>query len=461
MSKRCDVLVLGSGPGGYAAAFRAADLGKKVMLVEARDTLGGVCLNVGCIPSKALLHMAELYYEMQQSAAHGLVSGELSWDMDKVRAHKDAIVAKLTQGLSGMASMRKVEVVQGEGRFQDAHTLVVGDETIQFDSAVIAAGSEPMRLPFIPEDPRVMDSTGALLLKDVSSPLVILGGGIIGCEMASIYRALGCPVTILEMQPQLMPGADLDLVMPMQKLLVERGVKVHLETQVTAVDATKKGLVITCKDGSTHECGQLLVSIGRVPNGDRVGAQAAGITLDRGFIPVDASLRTSVPHICAIGDICGQPMLAHKAAHQGHVAAEVLAGHPVQYDAQCIPSVAYTDPEVAWTGMTEVEAKAAGVSVKKGVFPWMASGRALCLGRSEGFTKILSDAETGRVIGAGIVGRNAGELIGELCLAIEMGCDVEDVALTVHPHPTLCESVGLAAEALLGHCTDLPPQKKS
>lgn len=463
-----DLVVLGSGPGGYSAAFRAADLGLKVALVERYDTLGGVCLNVGCIPSKALLHAAELLNDCKDMQGHGLKVGNPSWDVKKLKAWKEQVVGQLTTGLGGMAKMRKVHVQQGYGQLKDAHTITVthNDKAVDltFDHMIIAAGSRSVRLPFLPEDKRIFDSTGALELNKTTGSMLVLGGGIIGCEMATVYQALGVKVTIVEMMDQIMPGADKDLVKPTHNMMASRGVTFKLKTKLVEVKATKTGLKATFEDASgkqsTETFDQILESVGRVPNGKLIGAENAGVGVDeQGFIHVDKQMRTNVDHIFAIGDIVGQPMLAHKAVPEGRLAAEVIAGHPVRFDAACIPSVAYTDPEVAWVGLTETEAKAQGITYKKGVFPWAASGRALCLGRSEGFTKLLFDPKTHRVLGGGIVGRSAGDLIGEVGLAIEMGCDVQDIALTIHPHPTLIESVMMAAEVCEGTATDLPPAK--
>lgn len=464
-----DLVVLGSGPGGYAAAFRAADLGLSVALVEKYPTLGGVCLNVGCIPSKALLHIAELVNSNKEMAEFGIDMGtKTTFGREELLQWKNGIIQKLTQGLSGLAKFRKVQVVEGEGRFSGSHNLTVhhGDEQtlITFKQAVIAAGSEPVKLPFIPEDPRIFDSTGALELANPTGSLLVLGGGIIGCEMATVYNALGAQVTIVEYMDQLMPGADKDIVAPCHKLLEKRGIECQTQTKVVAVEAHKKGLTVTVEkaDGSadTIEVEQMLVSVGRRPNGHLVAAEQAGVIVDeKGFIHVDHCLRTNVPHIYAIGDVVGQPMLAHKATAEGRIAAEIIAGKKVHFDAACIPSVAYTDPEVAWVGLTENEAKEQGVDYKKAVFPWMACGRSLCQGRDEGLTKILADKTTGRILGAGIVGRFAGDLISEFALALEMGANVEDIALTIHPHPTLAETSMMAAEMWEGTITDLLPPK--
>ena len=460
-----DVLVLGAGPGGYTAAFRAADLGKKVVLVDRWPALGGVCLNVGCIPSKALLHAARVIAETKEMSEHGITFGPPAIDLDELRAWKDGVVGRLTGGLAGLARQRKVTTIRGYGRFTSPHQLKVelaegGVTTVGFEQAIIAAGSEPLTLPFIPQsDPRVVDSTGALELGGVPQRLLILGGGIIGLEMATVYHELGAKVTIAEMMDQLIPGADKDLISPLAKRVTRQYENIYLKTKVTNVEARPEGLVASFegpKAPATDTFDRMLVSVGRSPNGKLIGAENAGITVDdRGFIGVDKQLRTSVPHIFAIGDVVGLPMLAHKAMHEGKVAAEVTAGKNSFFDARVIPSVAYTDPEVAWAGITENEARAAGVTYGKGVFPWAASGRSLTLGRSEGLTKLLFDEATGRVIGCGIVGPNAGDLIAEAALAVEMGADAADVALTIHPHPTLSETVALAAEAFEGTITDL------
>lgn len=461
-----DVVVLGSGPGGYSAAFRAADLGLSVALVERYSTLGGVCLNVGCIPSKALLHAAELLNDCRDMQAHGLETGKVGWDVKKLKSWKEKVVGQLTGGLGHLAKQRKVQVVRGVGQFSGSNTLEVTEgktkQVVEFKNAIIAAGSQSVRLPFLPEDKRIFDSTGALLLEKTDGKMLVLGGGIIGCEMATVYQALGCEVTVVEMMDQIMPGADKDLVAPVQKMMASRGTEFMLSTKVVDVKASKKGLAVTFEGHDKPVVyDQILVSVGRKPNGNEVGAGNAGVEVDeRGFIQVNSQMKTNVPHIYAIGDIIGQPMLAHKAVPEGHIAAEVIAGHPVQFDAQCIPSVAYTDPEVAWVGLTEIEAKAQGIDYEKGVFPWVASGRALCLGRTEGFTKILTDTKTGRVLGGAIVGRVAGDLIAEFALAIEMGCTAEDLSLTIHPHPTLSESVMMSAEMVEGTITDLIAPKK-
>jgi dihydrolipoamide dehydrogenase len=461
---RADVLVLGAGPGGYTAAFRAADLGKSVVLVDRWPALGGVCLNVGCIPSKALLHAARVIAETREMAEHGLSFGEPSVDVGRLRSWKDQVVGRLTGGLTGLARQRKVTTIRGDGRFTSPNQVQVdladgGTTTVDFEHAIIAAGSEPVRLPFVPhEDARVMDSTGALELADVPRRLLILGGGIIGLEMATVYHELGAEVTVVELMEQIIPGADKDLVQPLYKRISKAYAGVHLKTKVTAVEARPEGLVATLEGGTstTATFDRMLVAVGRRPNGPAIGAERAGVVVDeRGFVPVDKQMRTNVPHVFAIGDVVGQPMLAHKATHEGKVAAEVTAGQNSFFDARVIPSVAYTDPEVAWVGVTENEARAAGIHYGKGVFPWAASGRALSLGRDEGFTKLLFDEASHRVIGAGVVGPSAGELIAELGLAIEMGSDAADIGLTVHAHPTLSETVGMAAEAFEGTLTDL------
>ncbi|WP_372440292.1 dihydrolipoyl dehydrogenase [Geodermatophilus bullaregiensis] len=461
---RADVLVLGAGPGGYTAAFRAADLGKAVVLVDRWPALGGVCLNVGCIPSKALLHAAKVIAETREMAEHGLSFGEPSVDVDALRRWKDTVVGRLTGGLTGLARQRKVTVVRGSGRFTSPNQVQVeladgGTTTVDFEQAIIAAGSEPVRLPFIPhDDPRVMDSTGALELVDVPQRLLVLGGGIIGLEMATVYHQLGAEVTVVELMDQIIPGADRDLVQPLHQQISKAYAGVHLKTKVTAVEARPEGLVATLEGdtSTTATFDRMLVAVGRRPNGPAVGAEEAGVVVDeRGFVPVDKQMRTNVPHVFAIGDVVGQPMLAHKATHEGKVAAEVTAGQNSYFDARVIPSVAYTDPEVAWVGVTENEARAAGIAYGKGVFPWAASGRALSIGRDEGFTKLLFDEASHRVIGAGVVGPSAGELIAELGLAIEMGADAADIGLTIHAHPTLSETVGMAAEAFEGTLTDL------
>ncbi|HSO54247.1 MAG TPA: dihydrolipoyl dehydrogenase [Actinomycetes bacterium] len=461
---QAEVLVLGAGPGGYSAAFRAADLGKSVVLVDSSPILGGVCLKVGCIPSKALLHAAKVIAETKEMADHGLTFGEPAVDLDKLRAWKESVIGRLTKGLAGLAKQRKVKVVTGYGTFTSPnHVEVAGDDgktIVGFEQAIIACGSEPVTLPFIPhEDERVIDSTGALELGGVPERLLVVGGGIIGLEMACVYSELGSKVTIVELLDQLIPGADKDLVNPLFKRISKRYDAIYLSTKVTRVDAEADGLKVHFEGAKAPETAtfdQVLVAVGRRPNGRAIGAEKAGVAVDeRGFISVDKQQRTNVSHIFAIGDVVGQPMLAHKAVHEGHVAAEVAAGKPSYFDVRGIPSVAYTDPEVAWVGVTENEAKAAGVKYGKGTFPWAASGRSLSLGRDEGMTKLLFDEATHRLIGAAAVGPNAGELIAETALAVEMGADAIDIGLTVHPHPTLSETVGMAAEAFEGTITDL------
>ncbi|CAB3736414.1 Soluble pyridine nucleotide transhydrogenase [Achromobacter animicus] len=465
-----DMLVLGAGPGGYSAAFRAADLGLSVVLVERYSTLGGVCLNVGCIPSKALLHNAAIIDEARELAAHGISFGEPKIDLDKLRGYKDSVVAKLTGGLAGMAKARKVTVVTGVGEFADANHLTVKgadgkSQTLRFKQAIIAAGSQSVKLPFLPQDERIVDSTGALLLREVPKKMLIIGGGIIGLEMGTVYSTLGARLDVVEMLDGLMQGADRDLVKVWQKKNAYRFDNIMLKTKTVGAEAKKDGIYVTFEgEGAPKEPQRydlVLQAVGRSPNGKKIGADKAGIAVtDRGFIEVDRQMRTNVPHIYAIGDIVGQPMLAHKAVHEGHVAAEAAAGQKSFFDARVIPSVAYTDPEVAWVGLTEEEAKKQGIKIEKGVFPWAASGRAIANGRDEGFTKLIFDAETHRILGGSIVGTHAGDLISELALAVEMGADVVDIAKTIHPHPTLGESVGMAAEVAEGVCTDLPPMKK-
>jgi dihydrolipoamide dehydrogenase len=469
-----EVLVLGAGPGGYTAAFRAADLGKKVVLVERYATLGGVCLNVGCIPSKALLHAAKVIADAEDMAHHGVSFGEPKIDLDGVRKFKDGVVAKLTKGLASLAKGRKVTVVEGRAQFASPHTLEVetkeGRKVVSFDHCIIAAGSQPARIPGFPyEDPRLMDSTGALELKDVPRRLLIIGGGIIGLEMATVYDALGSAVTVVEFMDRLIPGADPDIVKPLAKRIEKRYEKILLGTKVTKIEALPEGLRATFEsaDGSSaapppEMYDRVLLSVGRRPNGRNIGAEKAGVTVnDRGWIPVDNQMRTNVPHIHAIGDIVGEPMLAHKATHEGKLAAEVIAGmaHHV-WDARTIPSVAYTDPEVAWMGLSEPEAKAQGIEYEKAVFPWAASGRAIGMGREEGLTKILFEKGSRRILGAGIVGISAGELIAETVLALEMGADAEDIGLTIHPHPTLSETVFFGAEIAEGSITDMMPKAR-
>jgi dihydrolipoamide dehydrogenase len=465
----CDVLVLGAGPGGYSAAFRAADLGLKVVLVERYATLGGVCLNVGCIPSKALLHVAAVIDEAQHFADYGVTFGTPKVELDKLRKHKEKVVGKLTGGLAAMAKMRKVTVLQGVGSFADPHHMTVvgaqGTKTVKFGSAIIAAGSQAVKLPFVPDDPRIVDSTGALELRSIPKKMLVMGGGIIGLEMGTVYSTLGARLDVVEMLDGLMQGADRDMVKVWQKFNAKRFDNIFLKTKTVAVDARPDGIYVSFEGENAPKepvrYDMVLSSVGRSPNGKKIGADKAGVAVtDRGFINVDGQMRTNVQHIFAIGDIVGNPMLAHKAVHEGHVAAEVIAGHKAWFDAKVIPSVAYTDPEVAWVGETEDALKAAGRNYKKGLLPWSASGRAIANGRDEGFTKLLFDEETGRIIGGAIVGTHAGDFIGEVCLAIEMGADSVDIGKTIHPHPTLGESIGLAAEAADGHCTDLPPVRK-
>ena len=485
----CDLLVLGAGPGGYSAAFRAADLGLKVIIVERYATLGGVCLNVGCIPSKALLHVAAVMDEVKHFDSLGVSFGEPVLDIAKLRTHKEKVVGKLTGGLSAMAKMRKVTVVRGYGAFVGANHVEVEEtsgsaqektgkkQTITFKNCIIAAGSQAVRLPFMPEDPRVVDSTGALNLKEVPKRMLILGGGIIGLEMGTVYSTLGARLDVVEMMDGLMQGADRDLVKVWQKMNAPRFDNIMLKTKTVGAKATAKGIEVTfegegAQSPQTYDL--VLQAVGRTPNGKKIAADKAGVSVsDRGFIPVDIQMRTNVPHIFAIGDIVGQPMLAHKAVHEGHVAAEVIAGElqgnkelaSAAFNARVIPSVAYTDPEIAWVGLTEDQAKAQGIKVRKGLFPWNASGRAIANGRDEGFTKLLFDDSPeahghGRILGGGIVGTHAGDMIGEIALAIEMGADEVDIGKTIHPHPTLGESIGMAAEAAHGSCTDLPPPRR-
>jgi dihydrolipoamide dehydrogenase len=459
------VLVLGGGPGGYTAAFRAADLGQRVVLVDREEALGGVCLNVGCIPSKALLHAAKVIAETKEMSEHGIAFGAPAIDTDKLRAWKQGVVGRLTGGLAGLAKQRKVTTIRGYGRFTSPHELSVelaegGTTTVGFEQAIIAVGSQALTLPFVPaSDPRVMDSTGALELSEIPRRLLVIGGGIIGLEMATVYHELGAKITVVELADQLIPGADKDLVSPLAKRITRAYENVYVATKVTDVQAGPEGLTVSFdgpKAPATDTFDRILVAVGRSPNGTLIGAEEAGVAVDdRGFIGVGKQMRTNVEHIFAIGDVVGPPMLAHKAMHEGKVAAEVSAGKNSFFDARAIPSVAYTDPEVAWAGVTENEARAAGVKYGKGVFPWAASGRSLTLGRSEGLTKVLFDEATGRVIGCGITGPNAGDLIAEVVLAIEMGADAADIALSIHPHPTLSETVALAAEAFEGTITDL------
>lgn len=452
-----ELLVLGGGPGGYTAAFRAADLGMQVTLVERYPTLGGVCLNVGCIPSKALLHSAQVIREAAHMQQHGLDFGKPKIDKDKLLGWKDSITQKLTGGLAQMAKQRKVNVINGTGKFVDDHTMSIDGENISFKQCIIAAGSQVFKLPSIPwDDKRVMDSTDALEMADIPKTMLILGGGIIGLEMATVYSALGTEITIVEMMPQIIPGADKDLVRPLMALSKKRYKSIKLKTKVTNVTAKKNGLEVEFDEKDKETYDKVLVAVGRVPNGNKLDADKAGVEVtERGFIEVDKQMRTNIPHIFAIGDIVGQPMLAHKATHEAKVAAEVAHGEKVYFDALVIPSVAYTDPEVAWVGETEITAKQKGINYGIGKFPWAASGRALGLDRTEGFTKLIFDKDTDLVIGAGITGPNAGELISELALAIEMGCEAADIGLTIHPHPTLAESVAMSAEVFEGTITDL------
>jgi dihydrolipoamide dehydrogenase len=452
-----DLAVLGAGIGGYTAAFRAADLGLRVALIERYERLGGVCLNVGCIPSKALLHAARVVAEAEEMAERGITFGKPKIDLESLIGWKQSVVDKLTGGLAGLARQRKVEVVHGSAAFTGPHTIAVADRSISFANAIIAAGSQAATLPFLPNDPRVIDSTDALSPTEVPKRLLVIGGGIIGLEIATVFDALGSRVTIVELLDQLIPGCDPDLIAPLQRRIESRYPAIHLETAVTEVKAQKQGLKATLSDQQTEVFDQILVAVGRTPNGHNIGADAAGVTVDEaGFIAVDRQLRTNVPWIHAIGDIVGGPMLAHKASHEGKVAAEVIAGQNVEFDVRAIPSVAYTDPEVAWMGLTETEAREQGVEYEKAVFPWAASGRALGLGRGDGLTKLLVEPGTRRVLGAGMVGVNAGDLIAETVLALELGSDAEDIGLTVHPHPTLSETVAFAAEVAAGTITDLP-----
>ncbi|MEW8009457.1 MAG: dihydrolipoyl dehydrogenase [Candidatus Thiodiazotropha sp.] len=468
--KLADVVVLGAGPGGYTAAFRAADLGKKVILIERYDDLGGVCLNVGCIPSKALLHAAEVVNETAEMAEMGITFGKPKIDLDKLRAGKDKVVKRLTGGLKQLAKQRKVELVHGVARFESPNRIAVksagGSLSIGFNDAIIACGSRPVQIPGFPnDDPRLIDSTGALALTDIPKRMLVVGGGIIGLEMATVYSTLGSAIDVVELQDGLIPGCDPDLVRPLQKRIAKRYRQIMLGTKVIDIQALKSGLKVTFEGKQAPDKPQtydrVLVAVGRTPNGKKINAEAAGVAVDdAGFIPVDEHMRTNVPNIYAIGDVVGQPMLAHKATHEAKVAAEVIAGLPASFDPLTVPSVAYTDPEVAWMGLTETEAKAQGVAYEKGAFPWAASGRALGIGRDEGLTKLLFDPDTKRILGAGIVGPNAGELIGETVLALEMGADAEDIGLTIHPHPTLNETICFAAEMAEGTITDLLPPKK-
>jgi len=463
----CDVLVIGGGPGGYAAAFRAADLGQRVILVEREATLGGVCLNVGCIPSKALLHVAAVTEEAERLAAHGISFGAPTIDLDKLRAFKAGTVRRLTDGLSNMARQRKVEVLRGTARFTGPNAVAValqagGSRAVAFRSAIVAAGSSPVSLPMLPDDPRIVNSTGALELPFVPRRLLVIGGGIIGLEMATVYSALGARVDVVERLPNLLEGVDRDLVAVWTKRNGHRFDRIRTGAEVVSASATPEGIAVTLAGEAEPQVYDLVLqAAGRRPNGDALGLEAAGVAVERGFVPVDAQMRTSVPHILAVGDLVGQPMLAHKAVHQGHVAAEVAAGHRAGFDAAVIPSVAYTDPEIAWAGLTEIAAKAAGRAVEVARFPWAASGRAIANGADYGLTKLLFDAQTQRIVGGAIVGPSAGDMLGEIVLAIEMGADATDIGRTIHPHPTLGETIGLAAEAALGLCTDLPPARRS
>ena len=475
-----DVVVLGGGPGGYSAAFAAADEGLKVAIIERYATLGGVCLNVGCIPSKALLHNAAVIDEVRHLAANGIKYPEPEIDLDQLRSYKDKVIGKLTAGLVGMAKARKVDIIQGKGEFVGANHIEVSltksdgyehaeasgeTKTIEFKNAIIAVGSRVLNLPFVPEDSRIVDSTGALALKEIPEKMLVIGGGIIGLEMGTVYSTLGARLDVVEMMDGLMQGADRDLVKVWQKMNAYRFDNIMLNTKTVAVSAKEDGIYVTFEGEKAPpepvRYDLVLVAAGRAPNGQLCGADKAGVNIsERGFIEVDKQQRTNVPHIYAIGDVVGQPMLAHKAVHEGHIAAENCAGHKAYFDARVIPSVAYTDPEVAWVGMTEEMAKRDGMNITKSVFPWAASGRAIANGRDEGFTKLIFDAESGFIVGGAIVGTHAGDMIGEICLAIEMGCDAADIGKTIHPHPTLGESIGMAAEVALGTCTDLPPQRK-
>ena len=466
---KAEVLVLGGGPGGYTAAFRAADLGRKVVLVERDPVLGGVCLNVGCIPSKALLHTAQIIHETQESAASGVSFSDPVIDLDKLRDHKDRVVKTLTMGLASMAKQREVTVIQGIGSFVNDRRLVVQKEGAQvmvdFDHCIIAVGSQPVKIPGFPhEDPRLIDSTGALALEDVPARLLVVGGGIIGLEMATVYHALGSSITVVELMDQLIPGCDADLVKPLHQRVSKWYDRIYLKTRVARIEAEPSGLRVFFEGEGAPEVDvfdRVLVAVGRRPNGGLIDAEKAGVKVDdRGFIPVDRMQRTNVPHIYAIGDVVGNPMLAHKATHEAKVAAEVICGHKTAFQALTIPSVAYTDPEIAWMGLTETEARSQGIAYEKASFPWAASGRAIGIGRREGLTKMIVDKESRRILGAGIVGPNAGELIGEAVLALEMGADIEDLALTIHPHPTLSETLPFAAEMIEGTITDLYIKKK-
>jgi dihydrolipoamide dehydrogenase len=461
---QAQVVVLGGGPGGYSAAFRAADLGKTVVLVERYPVLGGVCLNVGCIPSKAMLHLAHTIHEAEESKHYGVTFAQPEMDLDKIRAWKSSVTKGLNDGLGALAKQRNVTVVEGVGQFTTANTLVVGDTTVTFENAIIAAGSQPTQIPTFPnEDPRLWDSSDALALPFIPKKLLIIGGGIIGLEMATVYHALGSEIHVVQLTDQLIPGCDKDLVMPLHRKIKKQYKNIWLDTKVTAIEAQSDGLKVSLEGKDAPESDlfdAVLVAVGRRPNGKKIGAENAGVVVDDfGFIAVDKQQRTNVAHIFAIGDIVGQPMLAHKAVHEGKIAAEVIAGHKSYFDALTIPSVAYTDPEIAWMGLTETQAKAQGIEYNKGAFPWAASGRSLSMGRKEGLTKILADKETGRILGAGIVGSNAGELLAEAVLAFEMGADMQDISLTIHAHPTLSETVAFAAEMIEGTITDLYVKK--
>lgn len=468
-----DIVVLGAGPGGYTAAFRAADLGKKVVLIERYSALGGVCLNVGCIPSKALLHVAKVITEAEETEHQGIIFGKPAIELNKLRTWKESVVGKLTKGLKGLAKQRKVRVVQGKGKFTLPNMIQVetpdGIKTVSFERCIIAAGSSVARIPGFPyDDPRLMDSTGALKLDDIPKRMLIIGGGIIGLEMATVYDALGCKISVVEMMDQLIPGADADLVKPLHRRIQKRYEAIYLKTRVTRIEAQESGLSVTFESASDDSPApepqlydRILMAVGRRPNGRDIGAENAGVTVDeRGYIPVNKQLRTNVSHIFAIGDIVGEPMLAHKATHEGKLAAEIIAGHKTAFDARAIPSVAYTDPEIAWMGLTETEASKQGIEYDKAVFPWAASGRAIAMARDEGLTKLLLDKKTRRILGAGIVGVNAGELIAETVLGLEMGADMEDIGLTIHPHPTLSETIFFATEIAEGSITDLYMPKK-
>lgn len=464
-----EVLVLGGGPGGYTAAFRAADLGKKVVLVERYPVLGGVCLNVGCIPSKALLHVAQIVHEVDEFSEHGLSYGKPKFDLDKIRGWKESVSKSLNDGLARLVKQRKITLVQGTGSFLSNQSIEVssdeGNKTVTFDQAIIAAGSHPTKIPVFPnDDPRLWDSTDALELREIPKKLLIVGGGIIGLEMATVFHALGSEISVVELMDQIIPGCDADLVRPLHRRIGKQYKNIWLETRVKSIESQKRGLKVSFEGTKAPDSAvfdAVLVAVGRRPNGKLINAEAAGVTVDEaGFIPVDNQQRTNVPNIFAIGDIVGNPMLAHKATHEGKIAAEVISGMKAGFDALTIPSVAYTDPEVTWMGLTENEAKKQGVEYDKASFPWAASGRSLCLGRNEGVTKILCEKETGRILGAGMVGPNAGELIAEAVLALEMGADADDISLTIHPHPMLSETFGFAAEMINGTITDLYVKKK-